>query len=385
MIMEHLPNKAYQLAAEYELGEPVRMYKTDKRSAFKTFGCAMSATYLLVAFIVVAADHFHLEARDALAYAILAGILLIMTLIIFIPLALWRPTTIYICADGFIWHRKSRYRTVLWEEVEWVLTGESGTVIYLVNKEHLALNQFFARRLEASKEIELKARLAQRLGGAGNLEREYERAIADQAARQREEEVPSVKKRSSPVREKAEEAFRLQGEYQLGEFRGTYRAGLSGIFRNEILARTIYYMFLLAVLLSIAPLFGILSLIPGLSSFPIVSFVASNSGIIAILIGVLPLFFMPRFFARFTRLHLYADGFIYLTGHSLEVVRWEQIEKLVYRKPTPVIAMPFCHIYLTNNRNLEISGYMHKKDVIKRIFNEHVKNTVEVGSAKPEV
>lgn len=144
-------------------------------------------------------------------------------------------------------------------------------------------------------------------------------------------------------------------------------------------------MFLLAVLLSIAPLFGILSLIPGLSSFPIVSFVASNSGIIAILIGVLPLFFMPRFFARFTRLHLYADGFIYLTGHSLEVVRWEQIEKLVYRKPTPVIAVPFCHIYLTNNRNLEISGYMHKKDVIKRIFNEHVKNTVEVGSAKPEV
>ncbi|GHO85594.1 hypothetical protein KSZ_36000 [Dictyobacter formicarum] len=73
----HLPNEAYQLAEKYELGEPIRVYRTMKRPQFKRFGWAMGITYLF--FIIVVLTHtpspFHFTQETIFAYSIAASIM----------------------------------------------------------------------------------------------------------------------------------------------------------------------------------------------------------------------------------------------------------------------------------------------------------------------
>lgn len=75
-------------------------------------------------------------------------------------------------------------------------------------------------------------------------------------------------------------------------------------------------------------------------------------------------------------LHLYTGGFVYIEGGTFEVVRWEQIEKIIYHKTLPISSPPFCHIYLTTNDKLAISGYIHEKGTIELTLNEYISEKI---------
>lgn len=85
------------------------------------------------------------------------------------------------------------------------------------------------------------------------------------------------------------------------------------------------------------------------------------------------------FTPRFLRLHLYTEGFISIDGSSFEVVRWEQVEKVIYHKVTPLFSPPLCHIYLTNGDTLTINRYIHERSAVKQVFDEYVVKKVQAG------
>ncbi|GER86314.1 hypothetical protein KDW_04760 [Dictyobacter vulcani] len=222
-----------------------------------------------------------------------------------------------------------------------------------------------------AQEIELKARLIKRPEGRETLEVQFEHLVSHQAVREQEKYDHVQKKKRLIENETPEEAFRLREEYRLGGVVATYHGGFKGILRRKAVGLPIHYLLLLAF----PSLF-----IEGFFHFRFIpSFLASNTTPLFWVLFVLSFLFMPRFYARFLRLHLYTDGFVYIEGGSFEVVRWEQIEKIIYHKSMPAFLLPFCHIYLTNGDTLVISGYIHERSAVKQAFDEHVVNKVQIG------
>lgn len=80
MIVRTLPDEAYQLAAEYGLGEPVRMYRTDKRPLFKILAWSMVITYLILFTVVIIDSITHsfvsFTPKNFLFYDIMAGLVI---------------------------------------------------------------------------------------------------------------------------------------------------------------------------------------------------------------------------------------------------------------------------------------------------------------------
>lgn len=85
--------------------------------------------------------------------------------------------------------------------------------------------------------------------------------------------------------------------------------------------------------------------------------------------------------ARFLRLHVYTEGFVLIDGVVFEVVRWEQVEKVIYHKTMPIFSSPLCHIYLTNGDTLTISGYIHERSAVKQILHLNPPHA-QTGSSK---
>ncbi len=307
------------------------------------------------------------------------GILIFASLIFFIPLLLLRPVTIYTCSSGFLKKCKKNYQVARWEEITWVFSNNERCIVYLKDKKPIIISRLVRQPMLLGQEIELKARLAQHQDGTEDLESQFEQMLNRQTEQQKKATVGT--KNLLFLREEPEEAFKLRDEYQMGEALGTYHAGFKGILRNKIIANTLYYCFLLLLIVPIILLLiiGVFFILNFSSIPPITDFFYNHRFIVELLSTVLALFLLPRFFEVYTRLHLYTDGFIYITGNSLEVVRWKQIEKIIYHKPTPISTLPFCHIYLKNDEGIEISRYIHQKDAIKRVFDEHIASRVQVG------
>lgn len=373
MISTQLPDEAYQLAAEYGLGEPVRVYQTNKRPYFKILGWSMAVTYLFLIIVVIVQTPFRLSSTTFFLYGLVIAIMVLLTLIFFIPLMLLRPTTVYICSSGFIVHHKTNYQTVRWKEIEWVLQGSDHCTVYLNDKRRVIMSRLIDQREMMAQEIELKARLIKHEEGRENLEQQFELMRSRQTGRQQEKQNISAEKRALIENETFEEASMLREEHRLGEILATLHAGFKGILRKEFINKPIYYALLFSFALMFIGQFFHFSFFPG------GVFLASNSGLIIIILSLAAAFFMPRSFARYTRLHFYTEGFIFIESGSFEVVRWEQVDKVIYHKTMPILSPPFCHIYLTNGDTLAISGYLHKQNAARQIFNEHVVNKVQVG------
>lgn len=380
MISTHLPNNAYQLAAEYKLGEPVRVYRTNKRPRLKIVGWAITITSLFFIIVVLTQTHFRFTAMTISLYSIFIAIMFFVAFLLLIPLLLIRKTTVYICSSGFIMLHKSAYQAVRWEDVEWVMSNNECCIVYLTNKERVVLSQLIGQLETLAQEIELKARLIKRLEGRENLEAQFEHLLHSQAAREQEKYDRFQRKQRSIEKETPEEALRFQEEYRLGEVVSTYHGGFKGILRRKAVGLSIHYTLLLAfALLLLASALQLLEDFFHWSFIPGGIFLASNTAPFYMVWFLLSSLFMPRFSARFIRLHLYTEGFISIDGSSFEVVRWEQVEKVIYHKTMPIFSPPFCHIYLMNGDTLMISGYIHERSIVKQVFNECVVHKVQAG------
>lgn len=371
MISMHVSNEAYQLAAEHELGEPIRVYRTTKRPQFKTYGWAIATTYLIIIIVVLTRFPFRFTHATIFFYSIVVAIMFVVALIFFLSLLLMRKATVYIYSSGFILHHKTTYQIVRWEDIEWVWSDNKRCIVYLANKEQVVVSQLIGHLETLAQEIELKARLIKRSEGRETLEVQFEHLLSSQAGREQEKYDRFQEKQRIIEKETPEEMLRFQEEYGLGEGVATYHGGFKGILRREAVGLPIHYLLLLA--------FAFLFIEGFFHFIPEGFFLASNMTPLFMVLLLLSSLFMPRFSARFLRLHLYTEGFIYMGGGSFEVVRWEQIEKVIYHKSIPVLFPQFCHIYLTNGDTLMISGYIHEQSVVKQIVDKHVVNKVQAG------
>lgn len=381
MTSTNLPDKAYQLAVEYKLGEPIRMYLTNKRSQLKLSVWIIAILYFIIILVLLTRDPLRFNDETIFSYSLVIAMMFFVALLVFTPLLLMRKTTIYICSSGFIIYHKSTYRVVYWEEIEWVMSSNERCIVYLANKERVILAQSIDHIEMLAQEIELKARLVKRPEGRETLEVRFEHLLSSQKAKEQEEYALLLQgKPSSIENETSEEAFRFQAEYRLGKVVATHHAGFKGILRWKAVGLSIYYTLLFALaLLFIALTLLLIRDVFRLSFIPRGNFAVSNIAPYYTVWLLLSSLFMPHFSARITRLHLYTEGFIYIDGSSFEVVRWEQIEKVIYHKTRPILSPSFCHIYLANGDTLMINGYIHGRSAVKQVFDTHVLNKVQAG------
>lgn len=381
----HGADEAHQLGAEYGLGEYIREYRTNKRSAAKSSAWTFLFIYAFMAIIVLFSGHFRFDAIFIPLYEILTTIVILIALVAFTSLLLVYPEKIYIYSSGFIQHGR-RDQAVRWIQVDHVLSGRDRCIVYVTAGEKVILGKYIERRSELIQQIELKASLVKHPEGPEDLEQQFEIAKNRQPGKERKKENLSAEKQDLIAHEKPEEAFHLQEEYQMGDFLATYHAGFSK--KNILRSNLIGLQLLRALILAFAALViggfvnDILSFFD-INFFP-TNFIASNFQLLFYPLCLLSAIFMPRFFARHTRLHIYTEGFIYIEGGMFEVVRWEQVEKIVYHKTFPIFSPPLCHLYLTTNDKLAVSGYMHEKNAVESLFSEHINEVVYFDEKKPD-
>jgi hypothetical protein len=282
-------------------------------------------------------------------------------------------TAIHIYSAGFIICCGKKAQVIRWEEVEWVKLDNGTGFIYLNDKKPIVISRYVQHLEALVQEIELKARLARQPEGEGTLERRYEQLLRKVTARQQERDELSQFGQKSLQQEAPEEASIYQREFQLGLLLSTYHAGLKGFWRGKIVGVVVHYTLLLVLGLMLIEVVFHFPSVPGWN------FMDANNGFFLLAFFILFVFWISRYTARAVRLHLYTEGFVYIDGSALEVVRWEQIEKIIYHKYTPLYSPAFCHIYLANGDTLTISGYIHERAALAHVLNEHVAQNVQAG------
>ncbi len=155
----------------------------------------------------------------------------------------------------------------------------------------------------------------------------------------------------------------------MGTILATYHAGFKGILRKKIISLNFLRLTLPLVIVLV------LYKTPFFSFLPAHDFVNDYDDVFLFIWTSLSTIYPLYYFARYTRLHLYQDGLIYISIHLegpvFEVVHWSDIEKITYHKTNPLISPPFCQLYLTNGDKIEVSGYLHSQATLKRIFEAH--------------
>ena len=360
-----LSYEAYQLAAIHDMGAPVRTYQTNKRPRIILLSWVLAITTFIFFFIAFSANHFQFS--DVLGYEIVLGIMVFFALIILVPIWMTPRTTIYICSAGLITQQKNQSLAIHWQKIEWAIANEGQCTIHLFDGENIVLGKYIEKAEDLAREIELKSQLASR-DEPDNIELQFERIHNNQQSRQQQKQHIISEKKALIEHETDDEAQRLQKEYQLGTIFATYHAGFKGILRNKTLSRTILrliFPFLLVLILYKIPFFSFL---------PAYNFINSYDDIFTLVWTFFSTFYPLHYFARYTRLHLYQHGLIYidigLEGVIFEVVHWSEIEKITYHKTNPLISPPFCQLYLFNGDKIVISGYLHSQPTLKRIFEE---------------
>jgi hypothetical protein len=318
MISMHLPIEAYQLAAEYKLGEPIRVYSTNKRQQIKSSGWIGVGISLIFMLSMLMQNSFRLRASDLILYSICLGIVVIAALFIFISILRAPNMTVYICASGFIVLDQSSSEAVRWEQIERVKSGETNSpcVVYLADtdKPDITLSKYVNGLKELSEEIELKAQLAKHPEQTLDLERQFELFKNEQAERQQAGKLLYQAQRQYLATKDPDEALTLGEEYRLGETLGTYRSGFRSL-RQRTTLKHFGWAFFLALFTVNDPQRGIKPFWP--------------TGCLISLALFVVFFIVPRVASRNVRLHIYTKGFIFIHT-SLDIIPWEQIEKVVY-------------------------------------------------------
>ncbi len=353
MISMHLPSEAYQLAAEYQLGEPIRAYSTNKRQQIKSWGWIVVGVSLIFMLSVLRQNSFRFRASDLILYSICLFVPVVVALFIFIPILRAPKMTVYICASGFIVLDQSSSEAVRWEHIERVKPGETNSpcVVYLADtgKPAITLSKYISGLKELSEEIELKAQLAKHPEQTLDLERQVELSKNEQAERQQAGKLLYQTQRQYLATKDPDEARTLGEAYRLGETLGTYRSGFRGL-RQRTTLKNFSWAFLLALFsVNIQPFWptGCFISMALFVVFCVVSWIASRN----------------------VRLHIYTEGFVFIHT-SLDIIRWEQIEKVVY---STGFFFNFCTFHLKNGEKLALSDYLEKQDEIKQVLDPKIR------------
>lgn len=159
----NLPAEAYQLAEQYSLGSPGRMYGADGWQLFSLLGSLASWLLLCASFIMMLLLSYQGMIKSSpglivlglitagLALALLVG----LTHIILQRINLFRHARIYMCEHGFIFLDKQQQLSIRWDQIERVETAVSRTrfrngmcQILLVDGERINVNTSWNRRLQ---------------------------------------------------------------------------------------------------------------------------------------------------------------------------------------------------------------------------------------------
>ena len=357
MISMHLPSEAYQLAAEYKLGEPIRVYSTNKRQQIKSSGWFVVSISLIFMLSLFMQTSFRFRTSDLFLYSICLFIVAIAALIIFIPILRAPNMTVYICTSGFIVLNQSSSEAVRWEKIERVKPSETNSpcIVYLADtdKPDITLSKYINGLEELSEEIELKAQLAKRPEQTLDLERQFELSKNEQAERQQAGKLLYQTRRQYLATKDPDEALTLGEEYRLGEPLGTYRSGFRSL-RQRTTLKHFGWAFFLALFPVNDPQHGIKPFWP--------------TGCLISLALFVVFFIFPRVASRNVRLHIYTEGFVFIHA-SLDIIRWEQIEKVVY---STGFFFNFCTFHLKNGEKLALSAYLEKQDEIKQVLDPKI-------------
>ncbi|GER90954.1 hypothetical protein KDW_51160 [Dictyobacter vulcani] len=159
----NLPAEAYQLAEQYKLGSPGRMYGADGWQLFSLLGSFASWLLLCASFIVMLLLSYQGIIKSsaglivlgfitaALALALLVG----LTHIILQRINLFRYARIYMCEHGFIFLDKQQQLSIRWDQIERVETIASRTrlknemcQILLTDGKRINVSTFWNKRLQ---------------------------------------------------------------------------------------------------------------------------------------------------------------------------------------------------------------------------------------------
>ncbi|MBA2682540.1 MAG: hypothetical protein H0U76_29620 [Ktedonobacteraceae bacterium] len=356
MIAAHLPDEAYQLAAEYHLGAPIRVYGTNKREEIKSSAWVLLIVAPIFMIPVFIQNHFRFRAVDLLLYGICVFVIVLAALFILILILRAPNTTVYICTSGFIVLTPSSCEAVRWEEIARVEHKDTNLpcVVSLVdtNRPDIILSKHVSEFQKLVEELELKVQLARSSESAEqavDLERQIERSKSEWAERQQAAELLYQDQKQYLATKDPDEAQTLGAEYHLGEPLGTYRSGFRSLPQKATL-KHLAWVFLVVLL-------PVLDLQSGIQP-------------IRYLIGMvlfILFFILPRILSRNVRLHIYTGGFIFINS-SLDVIRWEQIEKAVYAPGLLPFFTNFCTFHLKNGEKVALSDVLEKQDAIKQML-----------------
>lgn len=205
---------------------------------------------------------------------------------------------------------------------------------------------------QLAEEIELKTQLARSseyVEQTVDLERQFERSKNEQAERQQTAKSLYQSQRQYLATKDPDEAQTLGAEYRLGAPLGTYRSGSRSLPQKTTL-KHLAWVFLVVLLPVLDPQSGIQPI----------------RYLIGMVLFIL-FFILPRILSRNVRLHIYTGGFIFIHS-SLDIIRWEQIEKVVYAPGLLPFFTNFCTFHLKHGEKLTLSDVLEKQDAIKQML-----------------
>lgn len=352
-----LAGEGYQLATEYQLGEPIRVYHTNKRQYIQSLGWGLAIIALLLFLPSLLYTGFRLDAPDVFIYSICTFIVVAVALILAIPILRAPNMTVYICTSGLIVLNRSASEAIRWERIERVAQKDinSSSIIYSTDTDEpdIILSKYISGLKELSEEIELKAQLAKYPEHNADLEHQFEQSKNGQAEQQKAgKSLYQVHKHYLAAKD-PDEAHTLGEEYRLGETLGTYRSGLHSLLQITSLKHLSWVLFMVGVLI-LDPQHGIKPFWP--------------TGCLVGLAFFIVFFVIPRIASRNVRLHIYTEGFLFI-HNSLDIIHWKQIEKVVY---STGFFTSFCTFHLKNGGKLALSTYLEEQNEIKQVFDAKI-------------
>lgn len=343
-------DEAHQLGAEYGLGEYIREYKVKLPTLSGLFVATIFLSLLGVGGVLMASG-FRFGLNSLIAFSIVIPLCALISVFASIPTWRARKAAVYIFSNGFIMRDKQQTRMVYWYAVERVESSEDdiSCVVHLADQTSLKPNEHLAELKMLATELKLKAQLGAHPEKSLEIERQVEQFRNDPPWLQHARKRANLSKEKEQFLKKnvPEEAYQLGEEHQLGKVLGTYRATFQSLF------------------------------LPNRSTFVEYVFMLFTAGLIALNLStqssnwfILLFLFLPlqlillRFAARRSRLHFYEAGLIYIQAGSIEVVRWEQVEKT---RCTSLYELfkPYCTLYLKDTSKVEISKYLNKHNNMK--------------------
>jgi hypothetical protein len=353
-----MPQNAYQLANQYELGELIRIYQVTPMK-WRALVFMILGTLFFIALITLLQGSFAYITLYLFIYIILAAISVIVPLAFFMYSKQTENAAVYVCSAGFILRNRKQLKVVRWEEIAEVTPNLAYTscVVQLVNQTSIKPNTKIKRFRFLIAELELKAQLNTHPELALKIEQQFEQIQNDppwfrqvQTKANLYQEMAHYLKRKDPA-----EAYQLGKDYQLGAVLGTYHATFQSVFLPN--ADTWREHLVMVCLLSE----GI-----GLIKGQIFSW-NTFAWVLLVLGGIVTSRAQFRIVWN-TRLHCYEKGLIYIQPGSFSVIKWKQVTKTICSQPAAIGAL--CVLQLDDDDTITISKHLNKRQNIRQILRE---------------